>query len=509
MNSSSTVLKYDLTKKNRLSFSERARQVFVVNRLQGPAGIIFLLVSAIFISTIISYFGALSAFMILIILIGLPMVLSIIVYPYFGILILLLSAYLIMWINRMAVNFPLGTLMDALEALLLIGFVLKLKYEKHTGLLKNPISIMILIWIAYNLIEIANPAAESRLAWIFTVRTVAIVMLTYFIFMYHIKSVSFIRFILKMWIALSVFATIYTFKQEYFDFFPFEKTWLANDPGTAALYFIAGRWRKFSIFSDPVSASYNMVVSSLLCITLLFGPIKPYKKIILGSLSIFFMVAMLYSGTRGAFVLIPAGLTLLFILKLNFKTILFALIVGFIFAFLIKVPTSNGVLYRFQTAFRPSKDASFNVREANQKRIQPYIQSHPIGGGLGSTGVWGHRFSPNSYLASFPPDSGYVRVAVEMGWIGLLLFCSLLFVVVKTGIKNYFKIKDPELKIYCLAMIVIVFALNIGNFPQEALVQYPINIYFYLAIALINITLRLDIMKRENELNPSIQTNTK
>jgi putative inorganic carbon (HCO3(-)) transporter len=41
---------------------------------------------------------------------------------------------------------------------------------------------MILIWIFYNLLEVANPVTESRLAWVYTIRAVAIVMLTYFRF---------------------------------------------------------------------------------------------------------------------------------------------------------------------------------------------------------------------------------------------------------------------------------------------------------------------------------------
>jgi putative inorganic carbon (HCO3(-)) transporter len=100
-------------------------------------------------------------------------------------------------------------------------------------------------------------------------------------------------------------------------------------------------------------------------------------------------------------------------------------------------------------------------------------------------------------LAQFPPDSGYVRVAVELGWIGLFLICCLMYIVLKTGIESYFKIKDPELQSYCLAMVLIIFAINIGNFPQEAIVQFPLSVYFYLFVALINVTLRLD-----QELNP-------
>ena len=176
-----------------------------------------------------------------------------------------------------------------------------------------------------------------------------------------------------------------------------------------------------------------------------------------------------------------------------------AIVGAVLFVALIFIPTSNNTLYRFQSAFKPSNDASFNLRKNNQKRIQPYILSHPMGGGLGATGVWGLKFAPYSYLAHFPPDSGYVRVAVENGWIGLFLLCLLMFTVLKTGINNYYLIKDPELKSYCLGFILVIFAFHIGNYPQEALVQYPSNVNFYLTIALINVVMRID-----NQQNKSI-----
>lgn len=81
--------------------------------------------------------------------------------------------------------------------------------------------------------------------------------------------------------------------------------------------------------------------------------------------------------------------------------------------------------------------------------------------------------------------------------------CSLMFIGLKTGIDNYFEIVDPELKTYCLAMVLILFALAIGNFPQEGIIQFPLNVYFYLIIALMNITLKLDIRK-----NPRLKNAT-
>jgi putative inorganic carbon (HCO3(-)) transporter len=469
-----------------------------------PAGYILLCVAALLLSYSIAYWGITAALVILVLLVGLPLTFAVINYPQFGIIVLLVSAYLVMWVNRLLLNYPVGTLIDALELLLAVGFIIKHKYDKNWGFINDRISLMIMVWIAYNALQIANPDAESRLAWLYTIRTVAVVTFTYFLFMYHIKTVEFIRLIFKIWIGLSAIAAVYALVQNYHGYFGFEKRWMEANPHTLGLYFIAGSWRRYSIFSDPVAAAYNMVISSLLCIVLLSVTRSVIKKIVLVVLIVLFSAATLYAGIRGAFVLVPAGLALFFLLKLNKTTLIAGVVFALAFIVLTRIPTSNPQLLRFQSSFYPSHDASFNVRKTNQKRIQPYIQSHPLGGGLGATGTWGQRFSPTSYLASFPPDSGFVRVAVETGWIGLLLLCTVLFVVLQKGISNYFAIKNKELKHYCLAMVLIVFALTIGNYPQEALVQFPINILFYMVIALINITYKIDLQLREKDLTAAV-----
>lgn len=457
---------------------------------------IFAIIALSAISVIlISKVGLTASLVLAVLAIAMPSALAIIAYPKFGIICLLVSAYFIMWFIRMQINFPLGTVLDAIQFLLIIGFFLFQKFHPDWKIFKNPITYMILLWFAYNLLQIANPFAEARMAWFYTVRSMAVVTLMYFIFSYHIKTVEYLRLIFKIWIGLSFFAAAYAFKQEHFGFFAFEEANF-NDPLIISLLFINGVWRKFSIFSDPVAFAYNMVISTVFCVTLIMGPISKRKKYILGALACFFVLTMLYSATRGAYVLLPAAFALYVVMHLTRKVIIMAVVGGVLFLALINMPTSNVTLYRFQSAFKPSDDASFNVRAANQKRIQPYIQTHPLGGGLGATGAWGVKFAPHSFLATLPPDSGYIRVAVELGSIGLLLFCGLLFSILRQGILNYYEIVDPELKTYCLAMTLVVFALNIACYPQEALVQFPISVFFYLFIAVINITLKLDKEKQ-------------
>ncbi|TAF56944.1 MAG: O-antigen ligase domain-containing protein [Sphingobacteriia bacterium] len=450
-----------------------------------------LLVGMLFIAVVIAKLALTGAVLILGLCVALPIVLLTLRFPVVGMVLYLVGANLIMWVYRMGVSFPLGTLMDAFEGIFILGLLLSFKQSPQWEKFKNPISTAIFVWIAYILIEAFNPTAESRLAWLYTVRSVALIMLMFFVFLYQIKDLAQIQILIKTWMAFSLFAALYALKQEFIGFADFEEKYIHADPNLEMLLFQAGQWRKFSIFSDPVSFSYNMVITSLLCLGLLTGPLPAKKKIWLALVGLICLWAMLYSGTRSAFALVPAGGLMMLLLKLNRQMILLGIVGALLFIGLVFAPTSNPIINRFQSAFRPSEDASFNLRKMNQKKIQPYIQSHPLGGGLGATGIWGQRFSPHSYLANFPPDSGYVRVAVELGWVGLILFSTLILTILWTGIKNYFSIKDPLLRSYCLAMVLVIFALHIGNYPQEALVQFPSSVYFYLVAAIIVLLKRL------------------
>ncbi len=470
----------------------------LLQKFSSPFVYITLLVISLLCAVAIGKAGIVSAIMILILVTGVPAVYGIVAHPKFGITVLFVAGYLLFVPMKLDTGgFPLGTVMDVLEYLMILGFFVKQKNDRNWSVFNDRLTIFTLIWIGYNFIEVGNPSSISPLAWLYTIRTTAVILLMYFVFVYQIREVSFIKFIFKLWLALAMLAAVNGVAQEFVGFLPYEKSWLFGDPGRVELYFQDGHMRKFSIFSDPVAYAYNMVAASTMCIGMMFSPIKLYKKYILGLCAGFMLFAMLFSGTRGAFPLLPAALALLAILNYNKKVLYFAIGAAIFFVALIFVPTSNGTIVRFQTAFRPNDDPSFRVRKMNQARIRPFIQTHPMGGGLGATGMWGQRFAPGSMLANFPPDSGYVRVAVEEGPIGLILLCCLVFLALRTGINNYYTLRDPTLKGINLSATMVIFVYNIGNYPQEAIVQFPSNLIFFLCMALLPICSRLDREKQK------------
>ncbi|MFZ1497496.1 MAG: O-antigen ligase family protein, partial [Saprospiraceae bacterium] len=290
-----------------------------------------------------------------------------------------------------------------------------------------------------------------------------------------------VKFVL-FWLFVSA---LWGLKQEYIGMSDAEMKWLMSDKERFQLMFQWTRFRIFSMFSDATTFGIMMAYTCVWCIIIIAGPAKTFSKILAGIAFLSMLLTSAYSGTRTAYVLIPAGFLMWTMLAMNRNMLL---IIGFFMligtAAMMK-STSNALIYRIQSAFKPTKDNSVLVRIKNQKFIQPYIQSHPIGFGLGSCGIWGKRFTPDSWLANFPHDSGYVRMAVELGWVGLILNLIFLFVIMRTGIYYYFRVRDPMIKNIYLGLCVCIFCMILANYPQEAIIQLPNSIVFYTMLAVL------------------------
>src|ERR1700754_1418685 len=240
-------------------------QKLIDQKFSNPFVPFSLLVFSLFSSFVVYKFGIIGSVGILVLIIGLPALLATVIYPKFGITVLILASFFINYVSEFLPDeVPIGTLLDGITYLLILGFFIKQRKEQDWTYFKNPISYVIILWMAYNLFEVLNPVAPAILAWVYTVRTVGFIMLMYFVFVFHIRSVSFLKFLFKLWLALATVAAVSAFQQENFGFFGFEKKYLYADPLRVSLLFIEGHMRKFAIFSDPVTFSYNMVMASLL-----------------------------------------------------------------------------------------------------------------------------------------------------------------------------------------------------------------------------------------------------
>ena len=129
-------------------------------------------------------------------------------------------------------------------------------------------------------------------------------------------------------------------------------------------------------------------------------------------------------------------------------------------------------------------DPSLQVRLENQKRLASYLSSRPFGGGIGASGNWGMRFSPNTFLAQTPTDSWYVMIWADMGIVGLMLHLFILFyIVIKSSYIIMVKLKDPWIKAQMSALVCGMWGIIVASYGNGVLGQMPTGIIIYSSMA--------------------------
>lgn len=462
-------------------------QEFIIDRFDSPLGYLIFMCIGFALAYFIGKGGVDTAFFLLGMSIGLPALIASVFHLRFGLFMTLIASVFVLGVKRFIDDaVPLGVYIDASVLALIFGLLVKQTRERDLSFIKHPLSAFVLFWIGFSLFQGLNPHPSSIIPWVYTVRHIAFLMLIYFVALYVLDRPIYIRNLLRLWIGLASLGALYGLKQEIWGFAAFEYNWVMDDPEIFELFFVADRFRVFSFFSDPTVFGIMMAASALMCIPFIYDKkLDIVKRIILGVLASLMLVAMIFSGTRTAYIIFPAGL--FFMTAMNPKREMFissgvVLLIGL---GLLVVPTDNTQILRLRTAFNPETTESFQTREQNQAYIQPIIKGYPIGSGLGTTGIWGQRFAPERLLSQFPPDSGYVRLGVETGWIGLLFFCTFMAAILWTAVRTYFGAKKDSSKRYALAFFGFLFAMILAHYPQQAITQLPNSIMFYISIAVI------------------------
>ncbi len=393
---------------------------------------------------------------------------------------------------------PVGVALDGLTFAFALSMIAGLAKTRDFSAARHPISVMVLIWIYYCAVQAINPEPTAhRLAWLYTVRSLGGLMFLYFVAVYGLDTLPKVKRAIKFILGLGFVAALYGLKQEWVGFTDQELSWLYADPMRLQLIQQWGRTRIFSFFSDPTTLGIVMAYLTCMCASLMFGPYKQWQRVVLGVAAACMVATMAYAGSRTPIVVLPAGL-FFFVILMPKRNVLLVCAVFFTVGTLAMLKSSsNPVMFRIQSAFKPGEDASVQVRLDNQRFVQPFIQSHPVGAGLGTTGEWGRRFAPNFWLAHFAHDSGLVRIAVEAGWIGLFIYELFLGVILVSGIRQVFRVRDPVIKNLSVAIVVVMFCLTLASYPQEAIPMLPSSIIFYILLACL---VRLDYFDKQQKL---------
>ncbi|MEM0934075.1 MAG: O-antigen ligase domain-containing protein [Bacteroidota bacterium] len=431
------------------------------------------------------------------------------VNPRIGIITILIFNFFVLGIGRY-IPMTWGLLMDGLMVLMYLAlffkaFRIKVPWKRAN----SQLTLLVSVWFGYAILQIANPEAVSIAAWFYAMRGLALyqwlfVPLVFILF--NTRKDLHLFFII--WGVLSVLATLKGMQQLIFGVDSYEQAWL--DAGGDVTHILFGKLRIFSFYSDAgqfgASQGHTGVVFGVLA---LFAKNRKFQ-VFCGIVAMAGLLGMMISGTRGA-IAVPAMGGIMFILvRKHIPSIVLGVIAGigvFVFFKYTTIGNDNDQIRRMRTAFDPN-DASLEMRRINQARLKGYLATRPLGGGIGSTGNWGKRFSPNTFLANTATDSWFVAVWADTGIVGLYLHLFILFFILITGAYNcMFKIRDDWLKGQITALVCGMAGIMLASYGNGVFGQFPTCILMYTGMVFIFISPKLDQkIRAEKETILKLQT---
>ncbi len=410
------------------------------------------------------------------------MLVTIMQNPYFGFYFLIALSSVTIVLDRV-INLPFTTniFIDILTYYNFLTIFLKYELKKNIDLRfwSNPITLGMFVLFGFYIVELFNPQMFSQVGWFSFFRKQTIYFLFFYMCYCLLDSRERIIFFIRFMITLTTLLALYACKQQWFGYAGFELRSIGTGAGLSLL-FQAGMLRKFSVFSDPATSGILFACICMISIVLYIRSTRKKEKWCYAIAAIINLLGYSYSGTRTATLMIISGILLYGVATLNERrTILFLIYSTVVFTLLIVMPYQNVITNRIRSTFEGTNDASAAIRDYDRHEVQPYIQEHPLGGGVFTCGFEGPKYNQGHYLEFLQPDSGYMKTLAEQGAIGLALLLIFYFVVMRQGFHHFFRLKDPELRDYYIGLLVMMFSLLVGQYSQMAITQNPIALFFY------------------------------
>ncbi len=399
----------------------------------------------------------------------------------------MIMAFLVSMLSRYIPGIPFGLSVDALLLLLVLALIFHQKKTSASYQRTNWLIYALLGWLIFSLAMLFNPLATSKIAWFYANRGLSFYPVLFVILTLHVYDrEKHVNMFLIIWAACSIFGTLWGIKQLFLGVSAVEQQWLNN--GAASTHILFGKLRVFSYFSDSAQFGANQAHTALVFGIIGLMPGKHTKirvlSLIVAALALY---GMLISGTRGVLAVLAIGGFSYLILTKNFRIIIVgaAVAIGF-FVFLkyTNIGQSNYQINRMRTAL-DADDPSFKVRQVRIATLSNYLADKPLGGGIGSAGFWGKRFTPGTFLAEIGTDGHYTRIWMETGKVGLYLYILKLLIITLYLGKLLWRMENGKMRQILMAFYCGFTGLCVASYTNGLITQFPTGALTFTSLGLI------------------------
>lgn len=361
----------------------------------------------------------------------------------------------------------------------------------------KPDILLFLLW-GFAFLEIFNPNVPGLQAGIEGFRKFIFMSVAFYIGR-HLLQIKTFHLFRKGMLLFSVPVTLYGIKQ-FFIMWPIDYRMIDLSTSSSVTFLMGGWIRPFSTMSGPFHLGLYLVISLLLILSLMGSRrLRLTNRFLLIVLFILQFILLLMTRTKGNWVGFAVGVCILIVLQSRshvrsvLKLGILALFTSSLLFALLSFSSGRSFVVLEDAIFaitHPLEAPTFIFRlELWQDEIIPAIQANPlIGYGTSSAGEGLNNLYRGTESQFFTSHNLYIKVLIELGLIGLLLFFLIIFNSLCRGLTqlrkyNHFELDTKRLLQWSISVVV---AFLISGLVIPNLDAYPPNYYFWLLLGLLS-----------------------
>ena len=365
-------------------------------------------------------------------------------------------------------------------------------------------ALLLVLWgLAFA--EILNPNVPSLQAGVEGFRKFIFMSIAFYISR-HLLQIRDFRLFAKGMVLFAIPVTLYGIKQ-FFIMWPIDYRTIALSTSSSTTFLMGGWIRPFSTMPGPFQLGLYLTIVLLLILSLLKGKrLPPLFRLLLIVLFILQTTLLLMTRTKGNWGGFIVGVFVLFALQSRnpVRAIVrlsgFALVGGAVIFLVFSVTSGNTLAVLDDALFaitHPLQAPTLVFRmDLWRETIIPAIQKQPLWGyGTSSASEGLNNLYEGTQSQFFRSHNLYVKIWLEMGLVGLIVFLWIVGESLWNGLRHLYKRNsfNPDSTLLLQWSVASVIAFLVSGLVIPNLDAYPPNYYFWLLLGLLSRAKTLDL----------------
>ncbi len=385
---------------------------------------------------------------------------------------------LALYVNCAKVFFESRYIILLADACLLVLTMRVLSYRLLNVQRLHRMEFMVGAFLVLGVLQVFNPNVPSLPAGLEGFRRTMYQMLAVFIGISAVRTrQDFLKLATLVTVA-SIPVLLYGVKQ-FFWMSAFDHSVIESNTAAADTWMLFGKIRAFSVFNGP----FHLGLFAGLVFWLAVALFLEYRRKLYLAVAVAAASACLASLTRASVLalLLSVPVVLFYASKGRRRQILLVAVgmAAGLWTLLHAVrnshPTVDLFIQSISSLERITTDSRFDRRFSDYQEAAARITRNPMGLGMGSAGdAMAYHFEPHNRTHTTSHNL-FLRVALETGWLGLVVFLTILAAIV-SAIRRLKKSGDRVLTVALSGLLGIVLLTGLTGSTIGA---YPVNLLFW------------------------------